>query len=399
MMLLRKTSKLLSALLVSSVLLSGCGWFGDPETDTEETDTEEEMPSDENGTSDQKETEGDTTEETDSEEDSEENSEEDEQDEVDQDLTVWFPKVEDTLLDFEGEGNEFAPFTRYPQFVKDDTIQMVDSTGGTDVVTIYEYTEDEVREIFVRPETYFREDFQDTGLESEQEDFEIILQLPLEEGHSWESPSGTTSEITEVAVDKELDFGSVTALEVTRTAENGSETVEYFAEDIGLVERVFRGEGEGSDVRSTLRSRSEDTPEEFPLTVYSVDDQAMGLDSTSVTMELYTNEPARLALAEILRGQAPDTETAQVIAESTEINFMYLRQDGVVHADFSVDLADMNAGSGVEAMILQGIVNTIGGYYNVEEVLLTLDNEPYESGHILLEEGETLSVDHSNVNE
>ncbi|SFC13064.1 Sporulation and spore germination [Alkalibacterium subtropicum] len=390
-----KMTRLLSSLLLSGVLLAGCGWFNDPDMDTEDPDMEEETPSDENGSAVPEDAEGDPGEET----DPEDETEDDDQAEVDQDLTVWFPKFEDTLMDYEGEGNEFAPFTRYPQFVKDESIQIVESTGGTDVVTIYEYSENEVREVFIRPETYFREDFADTGLESEQEDFEIILQLPLEEGHSWESPSGSTSEITGVAVDKALPSGNVTALEVTRTSENGSETVEYYAEDIGLVERVFRTEEGENIISSTLNTRAENTPEEFPLTVYSVDDQAMGLERTSVTMELYTNEPARLAMAEILRGQAPDTETARVIVDSTEINFMYLRQDGVVHADFSVDLADMNAGSGVEALILQGIVNTIGSYYNVEDVLLTLDNEPYESGHIALEEGETLSVDYSNINE
>lgn len=386
-MIQRKASRLLSTLLVSGVFLSGCGWFGDTDSDVESPETEEEIVTDENG-----------EEETDQDNGTadEENGEEAE---VDQDLTVWFPKLEDTLLDYDGEGNEFAPFTRYPQFVKDDTLQMVESTGGTDVVRIYEYSDDEIKEIFSRPETYFREDFEDTGLESEQEDFEILLQKPLEEGHSWESPSGSTSEITGVNIEKELPFGTVTTLEVTRTFEDGSETVEYYGENIGLIERVFQAEEAENEVSSTLSSQSENTPEEFSLMVYAIDDQAMGLDSTPVTMELYTNDPARLALADILKGQAPNAESPQVIAENTEINFMYLRQDGVVHVDFSADLADMNAGSGVEAMILQGIVNTVAGYYNVEEVLLTLDNEPYESGHIALEDGQTMPVDQSNVNQ
>ncbi|MDZ7835143.1 MAG: GerMN domain-containing protein [Alkalibacterium sp.] len=99
-----------------------------------------------------------------------------------------------------------------------------------------------------------------------------------------------------------------------------------------------------------------------------------------------------------MKGQAPDTETAQVIDDSVTINFMYLREDGVVHIDFSANLSEMNAGAGVEALILQGIVNTIGDYYGVEEVLLTLDEEPYESGHLSFEEGETLSVDYTDVN-
>lgn len=399
-----KKTTLASSLLVSGLLLSGCGWLGGffDDTDTDSPDTSEEIPADDNGSEvpdSNTDTDTDTETDVDPDEDTEGDDTEDEAEvDVDQDITVWFPMLEDTLLDYEGQGNEFAPFTAYPQFVKDDTLQMVESTGGTDMVTIYEYSDTEVREIFKRGETYFREDFVDTNLPSEQVDFEIILQQPLEEGHSWESPNGSMSEITGVNIDKELAFGSVVALEVTRSTEDGSEIIEYYGENIGLVERIFRTEESDEEVSSTLTTLSEDTPEEFMLTVYNVDDQAMGLESSEVTMELFTNDPARMAIAEILRGQVPDTEAAQVIAESVEINFMYLRQDGVVHVDFSADLADMNAGSGVEAMILQGIVNTIGGYYNVEEVMLTLDNEPYESGHILLEEGETISVDHSNVN-
>ena len=44
----------------------------------------------------------------------------------------------------------------------------------------------------------------------------------------------------------------------------------------------------------------------------------------------------------------------------------------------------MNAGAGGENLILQSIVNTFGNYYG-EKVYLTVDNKPYESGHIVLE--------------
>lgn len=381
--------RLLSSFLVTTLFLSGCGLFGESDT---ETDSENAVNSDEN-LSDESGSDEPSDEATD-----EENSEDDEA-EIDQDLTVWFPKLENTLLDYKGDGNEFAPFTRYPQFVKDDTLQMVESTAGTDVVTVYNYSDDEIKESFVRAGTYFREDFADTGLESEQGNFQIILQKPLELGHSWESPDGSTSEITDVSVNKDLPFGSIEAIEVTRQYENNSETIDYYGKDIGLIEQIFKSDDDTITVTSTLSTQAADTPEAFPITVYSIDDQALGLDKSTVTMELETNEPARLAMAEILKGQTPDTEESQILKESTEINFMYLRQDGVVHVDFSTDLSAMNAGSGIEAMTLQGIVNTIGDYYHVDEVLLTLDNEPYESGHILLNEGETWPVDYGNVNQ
>lgn len=384
-----KMRRLLSSFLVTTLFLSGCGLFGESDT---ETDSENAVNSDEN-LSDESGSDEPSDEATD-----EENSEDDEA-EIDQDLTVWFPKLENTLLDYKGDGNEFAPFTRYPQFVKDDTLQMVESTAGTDVVTVYNYSDDEIKESFVRAGTYFREDFADTGLESEQGNFQIILQKPLELGHSWESPDGSTSEITDVSVNKELPLGSIEAIEVTQQYENNSETIDYYGKDIGLIEQIFKSDDDTITVTSTLSTQAADTPEAFPITVYSIDDQALGLDKSTVTMELETNEPARLAMAEILKGQTPDTEESQILKESTEINFMYLRQDGVVHVDFSTDLSAMNAGSGIEAMTLQGIVNTIGDYYHVDEVLLTLDNEPYESGHILLNEGETWPVDYGNVNQ
>ncbi|MDN6295124.1 MAG: GerMN domain-containing protein [Alkalibacterium sp.] len=384
-----KMRRLLSSFLVTTLFLSGCGLFGESDT---ETDSENAVNSDEN-LSDESGSDEPSDEATD-----EENSEDDEA-EIDQDLTVWFPKLENTLLDYKGDGNEFAPFTRYPQFVKDDTLQMVESTAGTDVVTVYNYSDDEIKESFVRAGTYFREDFVDTGLESEQGNFQIILQKPLELGHSWESPDGSTSEITDVSVNKDLPFGSIEAIEVTQQYENNSETIDYYGKDIGLIEQIFKSDDDTITVTSTLSTQAADTPEAFPITVYSIDDQALGLDKSTVTMELETNEPARLAMAEILKGQTPDTEESQILKESTEINFMYLRQDGVVHVDFSTDLSAMNAGSGIEAMTLQGIVNTIGDYYHVDEVLLTLDNEPYESGHILLNEGETWPVDYGNVNQ
>ncbi|MGO2602779.1 MAG: GerMN domain-containing protein [Alkalibacterium gilvum] len=384
-----KMRRLLSSFLVTTLFLSGCGLFGESDT---ETDSENAVNSDEN-LSDESGSDEPSDEATD-----EENSEDDEA-EIDQDLTVWFPKLENTLLDYKGDGNEFAPFTRYPQFVKDDTLQMVESTAGTDVVTVYNYSDDEIKESFVRAGTYFREDFVDTGLESEQGNFQIILQKPLELGHSWESPDGSTSEITDVSVNKDLPFGSIEAIEVTRQYENNSETIDYYGKDIGLIEQIFKSDDDTITVTSTLSTQAADTPEAFPITVYSIDDQALGLDKSTVTMELETNEPARLAMAEILKGQTPDTEESQILKESTEINFMYLRQDGVVHVDFSTNLSAMNAGSGIEAMTLQGIVNTIGDYYHVDEVLLTLDNEPYESGHILLNEGETWPVDYGNVNQ
>ncbi|GAA0354630.1 GerMN domain-containing protein [Alkalibacterium iburiense] len=318
---------------------------------------------------------------------------------VSQDLEVWFPRLENVRLEYEGDSMEGSSFTRYPQFVLDDTLQIVEKNAGTHVVTIYEYTDDAIEEIFIRPETYFRENFMDTGLSSEQEGFYYVLQLPIEVGNTWENPNGTQSEITEVGLEMDTPLGTVEAIEVTTTHEDGINTY-YYGEDIGLIEVVAHYGEDDFEVISQLVGYHEEEAEEFPVTIYTLDEQALGLDAIPVTMALNTNDPARLALADLMKAEAPDTDYTPMITEGVAINFMYLREDGVVHADFSVELVDeMNAGAGVENMILQGIVNTIGGYYQVDEVEITVDNGAYESGHIVVQPGETLSVDHSLVNE
>jgi hypothetical protein len=56
----------------------------------------------------------------------------------------------------------------------------------------------------------------------------------------------------------------------------------------------------------------------------------------------------------------------------------------------------MNAGAGYESMILQSIVNTLGGYYGVDQVYLTVEGEPYSSGHIAMKKGEFFKVNLNN---
>ena len=52
----------------------------------------------------------------------------------------------------------------------------------------------------------------------------------------------------------------------------------------------------------------------------------------------------------------------------------------------------MNAGSGYESMILQCITNTLGIYYGVTKVYLTVEDKPYSSGHIIMKKGQAFIV-------
>src|SRR5699024_5502264 len=100
-----------------------------------------------------------------------------------------------------------------------------------------------------------------------------------------------------------------------------------------------------------------------------------------------TKETIEAAYKETPEGLTP------VLTENVDINTLYLNQDGRVYVDFSKELVeDMNAGSQLEMLIVQSLVDTVGNYYHVQQVYLTVEGEPYESGHIYRGEGEFFTV-------
>ena len=90
-------------------------------------------------------------------------------------------------------------------------------------------------------------------------------------------------------------------------------------------------------------------------------------------------------------------DLAKVLGPNVKINSLYLNKDNRAYIDFSKELlSEMKAGSGYESMILQGITNTIGTYYGVDKVYITIENKPYISGHIEMKKGEFFAVNLSN---
>lgn len=366
-----KTFKRWIPLAATGLLLAACGT---DEEETVEPGTEEEQPE----------------EAPELEQETDETDEETEDADVSQDVAAWLPPLENTQYIYEGDGSEYAGFDVVSQYAEEDAWQTVEHTSGTSLVTVYEYSEEEVRRVYSREETYFRENFIDSDMRNEEE--EILIQAPIEEGHSWESPNGDVYEITGVNVPVETASGSYNAIEVSRSTSEDGEAymIRYYAENIGLVEQVTVTEEE---VVSSLAEIQEDQEEVIPLMVYTVDDQAMGLDAVETELTLPTNEEPNDALAEALT-QAEGS----ALPEGLTINDLSLNGE-VAEVDFSEELSDLQAGSGAEALIIQGLVNTIGEYYHTDEVLVTVDGEPYSSGHVELQEGETFPVDPGIVND
>ena len=316
--------------------------------------------------------------------------------EINQDLSAWMPRLDNVTYQYEGIGNEYAAFTSYPQFNQENFYQIARNNGGTTVAEIYEYRDDSIVRTFQKEETYYRDNFSEIGTFTDEMTEEIVLQLPIEVGHSWES-NETSYEIT--AVDHELTVpaDSYSALEITATSGDGATMKRYYAENVGLVAEIYE-DGEFV-VESNLESIEENSAEIVPLSVYVADEQAMGMDVVEATIELMTNDPARVALQELLSGQNTDYPETNILPAGTEIQYLFLNNDRVVEIDVSEEFENMNAGSTGELFFIYNLVNTLSQYYGTDEVLLTVDGEPYSGAHMILEEGETLTFNEEMVNE
>lgn len=389
--------KLLVSLLASSIMLVACGQAVQEEgkefekTDDVAIESVNDQSSQENKATDE------------SAEDTTESSAEDLNDksEAVNELEQWLPKTPNVERIYAGEGNEYAEFSTYPQFITEDSIQFKNQNPGIISYHIYEYREDRIVETFTHHGGLMRDDFANTAKTSDSEGEEIVLKMPIEVGTQWEDREGQTVEITATDLDLDTPEGMVKGIEVTTTTVDpeGHEGKihRYYGKDIGLVKEVTElGPDTDMTVTSTLTEYNTDTVEKIPFTLYALDyetlDQAIEIE---MELELKTNDPIRLALTDKLKEEL-DSEGTNLLPNDATINFMYLDDNNVVHVDFSEELAtNMQAGASGESEILQRIVDTIANLYHAEAVNLSLDGDAYnKGGHVHIDKNQLLYPTH-----
>jgi hypothetical protein len=150
----------------------------------------------------------------------------------------YFPIKAGSSWTYQGEGNEFASFTREVIYSKDNRGQFKESNGGTVSSAVFEVNADAVTRIFFKGEEYepdnLLEDPAFTG-----NDNTVMIKAPLTAGTTWTSGN---MEKKIVSVDATIDtpagkFEKCLQIEA-RTPE--SLVTEYYQEKVGLVKREFR---------------------------------------------------------------------------------------------------------------------------------------------------------------
>ncbi len=300
----------------------------------------------------------------------------------------YYPIMENTKYSYTGEGNEYAAYTVFIDYISNSRIQNRTNNGGTETVNVLEIKDDQLTLLYSRSETYFRQNF----LNNEYGEGKVLLKAPFKEGNSWAYDESTTATITNLSKEVVTTLGNYQTIEVSLEGEQGK-TVNYYAKDVGLVKTIAIGEG--YEVSSTLSSIENNIPLLQTVTLFypNIDGS---IDSIDVQIEFKTNDEPKDIIENIIK----DLSVYEVLSPNTIINELYFNEEeNSVHIDLSEDfVTEMNAGASFENLILQSLTNTLGNYYGVSEVYITIDGGRYESGHIIIEEGEPSVVNYDNVN-
>lgn len=303
----------------------------------------------------------------------------------------YFSYQENTKYVYEGKGNEYASYTVLVDYLKGNRVQIRSNNGGTETVKVMESNNGELTVLLSKGETYYREDLtQSTSLMSKGE---ILLKEPIKKGTTWTLADNRKRSISNVEVEVTTPSGNYKAVEVT-TEGKDDKTLDYYAPNIGLVKSVFSSHG--MEVSSTLSKIEKNAPLVQNVKFYfpNIDDGK--LYSVERRLTFNTNDITKQVFEKEFKDQ-PQGNLGKLLGPNVKIKSLYLNQDNMVYIDFTKEfLSEMNAGAGYESMILQSIANAVGGYYGVEKVYLTVEGNPYSSGHISMKKGEAFTVNFNN---
>lgn len=148
----------------------------------------------------------------------------------------YFPLTADSYWKYEGEGNEFASFTRQVLFTKDNLAQTTEDNAGTVMTRIYEVKDNAVTNVYLNGEDYDPQNLLEGGFAPNENN--IMLQAPLEVDTAWDS-NGVNKSI--VAVDAVVDtpagkFDNCIKVEISSSNDT---MYQYFKKGVGMVKQEF----------------------------------------------------------------------------------------------------------------------------------------------------------------
>lgn len=305
----------------------------------------------------------------------------------------YYPFKGNIKMEYEGIGNEFAERTTFIEYIGENRAQLKIFNPGSVIVKVLEYGDGELREIYSEGEFYHIENMLDVNNEYS----DVLLKEPLKVGTTWTTLEGYKRSITGTDVEIKTPYKTFRALEVTTEYGEDRKQLDYYAKDIGHIATIYTENG--GEIK-TLLEDIEEEPYEIDIRFYYPSNNNDKIYYVEKEVEFETNKKIEEIFEYNLKN--PDNDVLfPPISRNTTINSIKLdRGNEIIRVDFSEELiSEMNAGSSMEIEMLKSLVNTFGNYYRVDKVYISIEGEPYSSGHFILGEDEFFSVDYTNTEE
>ena len=113
-------------------------------------------------------------------------------------------------------------------------------------------------------------------------------------------------------------------------------------------------------------------------------------------LSVLTNEEPKHFLTDVLKKVSDEYILA--IPKNAIIENIYVDQDTKkLYLDMSKEYYEMNYTGRQEQMAIQSLVSTVGAYYGVNRVVLTVEGEPYHSENVQYEVGESIPLELNKI--
>ncbi len=302
-------------------------------------------------------------------------------------IDTYYPFKENQRMVYEGIGNEFAEKETFLEYIDGNKAQIKIVSPATTFAKVLIKKDGELKEVYEEGEFYHIENMMNASVNTNR----VLLKEPIEVGNSWTDEENNPIEISDLSKPIQTPYGEFNALEVTTKYHSGALQRDYYAKDIGLVASEYI-HGDAFDTKTLLKDIV-NGPESLEIRVQYPDYEGESIETEVREVSFNTNDNM-IEILEDLMMNPLNNSFGVLISENTKINNIYLdRSRWVLEADFTSDLiSDMSYGSYFEAIVLKALVNTLGDYYDVDKVYLSVESSPYESGHFMLKEGEYFEV-------
>jgi hypothetical protein len=252
----------------------------------------------------------------------------------------------------------------YVTYTGNDRIQRWVSAQKMSSTEVIEYKNGELKLIFGEPTFYYMENL----LSVEPTLGFIILKEPLQVGQKWAPDEYTQVEITSMNSPVSTSSGDYEAMEISSTSTDGRVQREYYAKNVGLVKTEYTS-SEGSLYDFSLKS-IESATLDFPAYFYPIGD--------GEKEERFIRFTTDSDLAELISDEMhiPLEGGLSLLPEGVRINSLDVdRTVGGIAADLSSTLESFGT---LEEQAVQAIADTLGNFYDISKVKLTVSGASYK---------------------